>query len=183
LQLIGAVARLIDRINEAVGWLVSWLALGLVLVQFTVVLMRYVFGIGSIPMQEGLIYMHATLFLVAAAYTLKHDGHVRVDIFYRGASATAKAWVDLMGSLVFLLPVMWVIWNTGFPYVAASWSIHEGSTETAGIQAVFLLKTMILVFAVLVAVQGISTIIHCILRLTGREAPPPPPTGEDAERI
>jgi len=181
--LIGAVAGLIDRINEWIGRGVSWLAIILVLVQFVVVLMRYVFGIGSIPMQESLIYLHATLFLGAAAYTLKHDGHVRVDVFYRGASARAKAWVDLLGSLIFLLPVMWIVWSTGWPYITSSWAIREGSTETAGIQAVFLLKTMILVFAVLVALQGVSTIIHCLLRLTGREAPPAEPSGEDAERI
>src|SRR5690606_22320398 len=115
--------------------------------------------------------------------TLKHDGHVRVDVFYRGASPRAKAWVDLLGSLFFLLPVTWITWTTAWPYVSASWAIHEGSTETSGIQAIFLLKTTILVFAALVALQGVSTLIHSILRLTGHEAPPEARPDEDLEKI
>lgn len=169
--LIGGIASVIDRINERIGRAVSWLALVLVLVQFVIVLMRYVFGISYVFMQESLIYLHASIFMVAAAYTFKHDGHVRVDIFYGGASERFKAWVDLLGCLIFLLPLMAITWHEGWPYVSASWAIHEGSTETSGIQAVFLLKTLILVFAVLMALQGLAKLCHCILVLTGREKP------------
>ena len=169
MRLIAAVAGLIDQTNEYIGRAVSWLALILVLTQFLVVVLRYVFGISFVSMQESLIYLHASLFMAAAAYTLKHDGHVRVDIFYRGASERFKAWVDLAGGLFFLLPVMGVVWYEGWPYVSASWAIHEGSTETSGIQAVFLLKTLILVFAALMALQGIAKILHCTLILSGRE--------------
>lgn len=165
------LARLIDRINDRIGRAVAWLALVMVLVQFVIVVQRYVFGIGSIWMQESMVYMHATLFMLAAGYTLLHNGHVRVDIFYREASPRRKALTDLAGALFFLLPMCaataWLAW----PYVANSWAIFEGSKETSGIHAVFLLKSVILAFAVLVALQGISLAIHAVRVLKGDEAP------------
>lgn len=165
------LARLIDRINDRIGRAVAWLALVMVLVQFVIVVQRYVFGIGSIWMQESMVYMHATLFMLAAGYTLLHNGHVRVDIFYREASPRRKALTDLAGALFFLLPMCaataWLAW----PYVANSWAIFEGSKETSGIHAVFLLKSVILAFAVLVALQGVSLAIHAVRVLKGDEAP------------
>jgi TRAP-type mannitol/chloroaromatic compound transport system permease small subunit len=165
-------ARAIDRGNEALGRTIAWLALFLDLLQFVVVVMRYVFGLGSVKMQESIVYMHATIFMVAAGYTLLHNGHVRCDIFYAGASPRAKAWIDLFGVLVFLLPmcvlIAWVAW----PYVAASWAVREGSPEgSLGLPAVFLLKSVILVFAGLLALQGLSLALHSALRLAGVEAP------------
>ncbi|MFK8035872.1 MAG: TRAP transporter small permease subunit, partial [Hyphomicrobiales bacterium] len=148
-----ALADLIDRINKSVGRTVMWFALLLVLVQFVVVLMRYVFGVGSIFAQESITYMHGFLFMLAAAFTLLVDGHVRVDIFYREAKPRKKAMVNLFGALVLLLPVCIVIFWTSFPYVAASWASFEGSPETSGIQARYLQKTAILGFAVLMAMQ------------------------------
>ena len=96
MNILGAVARAIDAVNERIGRGVAWFALLMVLLQFTVVVMRYVFGLGSIFMQEGVIYLHAALFLCGAGYTLLHGGHVRVDIFYRDASPRRKALVDLI---------------------------------------------------------------------------------------
>jgi len=161
------VARAIDSLNEVIGRAVSWLALALVLIQFTVVILRYVFGIGSIFLQESLLYFHGALFMLAAGYTLLHDGHVRVDIFYRDASLRYRALVDLGGSLVLLLPVCGLIWTLSFDYVAMSWAIDEGSPETSGIPAVYLLKSAILAFAILVGLQGISLAIHAARRLAG----------------
>jgi TRAP-type mannitol/chloroaromatic compound transport system permease small subunit len=168
---IQGLARAIDRLNEAVGVHVAWLALVLVLVEFTVVLMRYVFGIGSVKMQESIVYMHATVFMVAAGYTPLHQGHVRCDIFYAAASPRHQAWVDLIGVAIFLLPtcglIAWVAW----PYVTQAWSVYEGSPEgSLGIPAVFLLKTVIPVFAGLLALQGVALAIHSALLLAGFEA-------------
>ena len=148
IRVLTALAKGIDAINQSVGGAVSWLALILVLLQFAIVVLRYVFGVSSIQMQEGVVYLHSTLFLLAAGYTLLAEGHVRVDIFYREAPPKRKAIVDLLGSLGLLLPVMVLILWVSFPYVERSWSVFEGSKETSGIHAVFLLKSVILVFSV-----------------------------------
>lgn len=164
-------ARAVDALNERIGRSVAWLALLMVLTQFVVVVMRYVFGIGSVIMQESIVYMHATLFLVVAGYTLLCDGHVRCDIFYADAKPKRKALIDLFGVFVFLLPMCALIGWTAWPYVVASWSVYEGSPEGGlGIPAVYLLKSTILVFAVLVALQGLSLAVHSLLRLTEVES-------------
>lgn len=170
MQALQVLAKAIDRVNDTLGRAVAWLALAMVLVQFLVVILRYVFGVGFLWMQESIVYMHATLFMVAAGYTLLHNGHVRVDIFYRSASPRRRAFVNLTGVLLFLLPMCVVLWQVGFPYVSASWAIFEGSKETSGIHAVFLLKTNILLFAGLVFIQGISMAAHAVLVLSGHEA-------------
>ena len=164
-------ANRIDRLNNWVGRTTAWLALIMVIVQFSVVVMRYVFGVGSIMMQESVIYMHALLFLIGAGYTLLQGGHVRVDVFYRDATPRKKAMTDLIGVFVFLVPVCFIIWWFSWPYVLNSWAVFEGSRETSGIQGVFVLKTAILAFAALVVLQGISLALRCILTLNG--APPP----------
>ncbi len=171
MSLLTSFIRAVDWLNDHIGKTVSWVALLMVLVQFLVVGMRYVFGIGSVFLQESVIYMHGTLFMVGAAYTLLHDGHVRVDIFYREASARRKALVDLIGVFVFLLPVSILVWIVAEPYVAQSWAIREGSKETSGIQGIFLLKSLILVFATLLPLQGLALAARSILTLSGATAP------------
>ncbi|MEA2929899.1 MAG: hypothetical protein QOG38_2327 [Hyphomicrobiales bacterium] len=153
------LAAHIDRLNTAVGRAASWCALAIVLLGFAVVLMRYVLGLGSIWMQEAIIYAHAALFLLAAAWTLKEGGHVRVDVFYAAASPGAKAWVDLLGALLLLLPFCVALIWFSVPYVARSWAILERSRETSGLPLVFLLKTLIPLFAALLALQGLSQAI------------------------
>ncbi|MEX2241856.1 MAG: TRAP transporter small permease subunit [Burkholderiales bacterium] len=163
-------ARATDALNEYIGRVLAWVTLGMVLTEFVVVLMRYVFGLGSTIMQESIVYMHATVFLVCAGYTLLHNGHVRCDIFYSAATARHKALIDLVGVFVFLLPVCLLIAWVGWPYVKASWAVLEGSIEgSMGISGVYLLKTLILVFAGLVALQGLSLAIHSALLLAGVE--------------
>tara|TARA_R110002124_G_scaffold109727_1_gene263171 strand:- start:1452 stop:2024 length:573 start_codon:yes stop_codon:yes gene_type:complete len=164
-----ALADLIDRINKSVGRTVMWFALLIVLIQFVVVVMRYVFGIGSIFAQESITYLHGFLFMLAAAFTLLVDGHVRVDIFYREARPRRKAMINLCGALLLLIPVCLVIFWTSFPYVVASWSVLEGSPETSGIQARYLQKTAILGFAVMMALQGVSIAIRSLLAMGGDE--------------
>jgi len=175
------VARVIDALNEAIGVSVAWLALLMVLVEFVVVLMRYVFGVGSVKMQESIVYMHAIVFMVAAGYTLLHNGHVRCDVFYAAAPPRKKALIDLFGVLVFLLPTCVLIAWVGWPYVAAAWAVREGSPEgSLGIPGVYLLKSVILVFAALVALQGTALAARSVLRLAGidQAAPVAPDDGE-----
>lgn len=164
-------ARATDALNEFIGRALSWVTLGMVLVVFLLVLMRYVFGLGSTKMQEAVLYMHSVVFLACAGYTLLHNGHVRCDIFYSVASARRKALIDLAGVFLFLLPACVLIFWVGWPYVKASWSVLEGSIEgSMGIHGVYLLKTLILLFAGLVGLQGLSLAIHSALLLAGVEA-------------
>ncbi|MEW8563549.1 MAG: TRAP transporter small permease subunit, partial [Candidatus Thiodiazotropha sp.] len=121
------VARLFESINEWTGRAVSWLSLFMVLVTFTVVVLRYVFDLGWIWLQESVTFMHGALFLVGAAYTLKHGGHVRVDIFFQRFSIKRQAWVDMLGSLLLLMPVCLFIFAVSWDYVVQSWSLREGS--------------------------------------------------------
>lgn len=169
------VTQSIDTLNDSVGKAVSWIAIAMVLTQFTVVVLRYIFGLSFIWMQESVVYLHATLFMLGAGYTLLHEGHVRVDIFYRTAAPRKKAMVDLVGALVFMLPICALILWAAVPYVSRSWGMGEGSQETSGIQAVYLLKSLILAFAALMALQGVAMALRAVLRLKGLDAPQPKP--------
>ncbi|MGD1954929.1 MAG: TRAP transporter small permease subunit [Sphingomonadales bacterium] len=161
-------AQLCDALNRWSGKMICWSALVLALWQFGLILAQAVFRTSSIFAQEALIYLNALLFLGATGYTLLKDGHVRVDLFYHRMSERGKAWVNLLGTILFLWPVLTLICIAGTPYVAESWALREGSIETSGIQAVFLLKTLILVFAVLMAVQSVSLILRSLLILRGQ---------------
>jgi TRAP-type mannitol/chloroaromatic compound transport system permease small subunit len=160
------LADRIDRMNVAIGRTVAWLVLGVVLLQFTLVVARYLIGIGSIWLTETVIYAHAMLFMLAAAWTLHAGGHVRVDVFYADASARTKAGVDLVGALLLLLPFMLVLLWLSVPYAARSWSILEHSQEASGLPLVFVLKTLIPLFALLMALQGIAQAIRAAAALS-----------------
>ena len=162
------VADAIDATNDWIGRAVAWLTLGMVLVEFVVVLSRYVFGLGSTLMQESIVYMHATVFLVCAGYALVYNGHVRCDIFYATASPRARAIIDIVGTFVFLLPMCALVGWMAWPYVRASWAVMEISQEgRLGIPAVYLLKTLILVFPALLALQAVSLVLQSALFLAG----------------
>ncbi len=161
------LANILDTINRAIGKTFAWFIILMVLVQFAVVLMRYVFGVGSLWAQESIVYMHAFTFMLAAAYTLSADGHVRVDIFYRGANPRRKAWVNLFGAIVLLIPVSVLVILVSWTYVANSWRIFEGSMEASGIQGVFLLKTAIPVFGLMMGLQGVVMVLRSILAIRG----------------
>src|SRR4051794_11088219 len=161
------LAERIDRLNTAIGRAASWCALAIVLIGFAVVLLRYVLGMGSIWLQESILYAHAALFLLAAAWTLKEGAHVRVDVFYADASPRARAWIDLLGALLLLLPFCLAIVWFSLPYVERSWAILERSRESSGLPLVFVLKTLIPVFALLLALQGVAQAIRAALILRG----------------
>jgi len=169
LALLQRLAHHIDRISTAIGPTVAWCLLFMVLAEFALVLMRYVLGVGSIWLQESVIYAHGALFMLAAAWTLAADAHVRVDIFYADATPRTKAVVDLLGALLLLLPFALALIYLSFPYVARSWALLEGSRETSGLPALFLLKTLIPLFAALLALQGIAQALRAALLLAGVE--------------
>ena len=156
---------LIDKIEAFIDWSgrsVSWLTLLMVIVTFIVVVLRYVFDIGWIGLQESITYLHAMVFLIGAAWAMQQQAHVRVDIFYSRFSAKTRAWIDLLGSLFLLLPVMifiaWISWE----YVSDSWAVLEGSREAGGLPAVFLLKSLIPVLALMLVLQAFVQIYRSL---------------------
>ncbi len=155
-----AIAAAIDRLNELIGRWIAWLTLFMVLVTVVIVVLRYGFNIGFIWMQESVRFMYAAVFLLGAGYTLKHDGHVRVDMLYERMGLQRRAWVDLLGTLLFLLPVCFSVIYFSWTYVLNSWADFEGSIEERGLHAVYLLKTCIWLFAGLLILQGFATIIR-----------------------
>lgn len=163
------LADALDWINRAVGAVVMWLALAMVLVQFAVVLMRYVFGYSSIFINESVLYLHASIFMLGAGYTLWAQGHVRVDIFYANLSIRGRAMVDIFGHLLLLGPSLLMLLYWSWPMVRRSWAILEGPISVGGIPASFLLKSLVPAFCVLLLIQGASALIRDLIRL--REGP------------
>lgn len=150
------IADVIDGINRGVAHIVRWMALAMVLIQFAIVVGRYVFGVNSIAAQESVLYLHATLFMLAAGYTLLLDKHVRVDVFYAKVSPQAQRRIDIFGHLFLLLPSMSALLYWSWPSVRNSWRILEGPLSVGGIEAVFLLKSLIPAFCILVMLQSLS---------------------------
>jgi TRAP-type mannitol/chloroaromatic compound transport system permease small subunit len=163
-----ALADRIDRLTTGIGRAAAWLVLVVVLLQFALVIARYLFGLGSVWLTETVIYAHGALFMLAAAWTLLAGGHVRVDFFYADVSARTKAKIDLIGALFLLLPFMLVLLWLSVPYAARSWAIFEHSQEASGLPIVFVLKSLIPLFALLMALQGISQAIRAATLLRTR---------------
>ena len=147
----------------------------MVVVTFAIVVLRYVFGIGPIWLQESLTWMHAAVFMLGGAYALQRDEHVRVDILYRGMTPVRRGWVDIAGVVFFLLPLcVFVAWES-WDYVAASWSIREGARDAGGLPYPFvsLLKSLLIVMPALVALQGLALLLAAVASIRhGRTAPP-----------
>lgn len=148
----------------------------MMLLQFGIVLLRYVFGFSSIALNEGVLYMHGALFMLAAGYTLQVDGHVRVDIFYARAGPRVRMLIDTLGHLLLLLPAMLVVLYWSWPSVRNSWAILEGPISVGGIPASFLLKSLIPAFCVLLIIQSLALVLRNLARLSA-PAPVPPPAG------
>jgi TRAP-type mannitol/chloroaromatic compound transport system permease small subunit len=166
-QFAQKVAETIDRVNAAVGRAAAWCSLYNVVAEFVVVVMRYALGIGSIRVQESVIYAHAALFMLAAAWTLQAGGHVRVDIFYAEAKRRTRAAIDLLGAIIFLAPFAVALVILSLPYVERSWVILERSPEASGLPFVYLLKLLIPLFALLIGLQGIAQAVRAALVLSG----------------
>lgn len=162
------VANVIDGLNEWLGRVIAWATLAMVLATFLVVVLRYGFGIGSIALQESVTYFHAAVFMLGAAYTLKHDAHVRVDVLYHRWTPAQRALVDITGTLLFLFPVSALLFFASIDYVVAAWRVLEGSREPGGLPLVFLLKTLIPLAAVLLALQGLALLLRSLTVLRGK---------------
>ena len=165
LALGGPIAAGIDALSEAIGRAAAWLSLLLVVVMITIVVLRYGLQMGSVALQESVMYINGALFVFGAGYTLKAQRHVRVDIFYSRLSVRGKAVVDCAGALLFLLPAVGFIFFISWDYVALAWRIREGSPETSGLPLVYLLKSLILVLAALLALQGIAELMKSLRTL------------------
>ena len=157
--------RIIDHFTQKTGSLLAWLCLFMALVSCLVVFLRYGFGIGSIALQELVIYMHASIFMLGAAFTLKQGGHVRVDIIYHKLSRRGCAWVNSVGAVIFLLPFCIFLFGVSLQFVSESWAIREGSANPGGIPAVFLLKTLIPLMALNLLLQGLAETLRNVLFL------------------
>ncbi len=157
----------VDALNEWTGRAVAWLTLGCVLTCFAVVVLRYVFDLGFPWLQEFYVWQHAAVFMAGAGYTMLHRGHVNVDVVYGQFSPRRQAWVDIFGTLLFLFPWLAVIAYTSAPFVTSSWGIREGSSNADGMPALYLLKSLLWVFCVLLLLQGMALIARRALFLAG----------------
>ncbi len=166
--------NLLDRFSEVTGRLTAWLTLVMVIVTCIVVVMRYVFDAGLIWLQESVVWMHAFVFMVGAAYTLRHEDHVRVDIFYRGMNPRGRALVDAFGVVVFLLPLCTFLGIKAWDFVSVSWALKEASRESGGLPYPFvpMLKSVILIMPVAVALQGLSLLLGSIRTLRRQDKRP-----------
>ncbi|MEM7077343.1 MAG: TRAP transporter small permease subunit [Pseudomonadota bacterium] len=158
------LAHLITATNRGLSNLIAWLALAMVVITLGVVMLRYLFDMGTIVMQESVMYLHGLLFLLGIPAGLITNSHVRVDIMYARMSPRRQNLVNVAGHLLFLLPVGVFILLTSLPYVAASWQVLEGSAEVGGIPAIFLLKSLIPVMAVLLILQGVADIVQRLMK-------------------
>jgi len=155
----------ISYINKIAGFICAILVVLMSLNVFLVVVLRYLFGISFIWMQETYVWMHAYIFMLGAGYTYLNDDHVRIDIIYRSSSKLYKALVDSIGIIFLLLPFLYLIWNFSFPFVYKSWQMNEISREAGGLSMLYLLKLAILLFVALLSIQAISKIINNFINI------------------
>lgn len=164
---MNSIAAGIDRLSALAGKSVAWLTLLMALATGLVVAARYLFNVGSIALQESVMHMHAWVFMLCIAGALKEGAHVRVDPLYRQFSERGRAWVDLGGSVLFLMPVALFIGIGSLDYVALSWSLREASFDPGGLPGVFLLKTLIPLMAASLLLQGVSEALRSAAVLLG----------------
>ena len=162
---MNSIVTTIDKWTLRIGRAVAWLLTLMVALQSLIVILRYGFDIGSIALQDSVIYLHAACFMLGIAYTLKVDGHVRVDIFYRQFSPQKKAAVNLFGAVFFVMPLCLFIFTTSFQYVQQAWQFKEHSSDAGGLPFVYLLKTLIPLLAAGLLLQSIAEIGRSILTL------------------
>ncbi|OCW57379.1 TRAP transporter small permease subunit [Hoeflea olei] len=167
MRFLAWVASLICAVNLLIGRSFSWLALAIVVVCFTVVVQRYLFSVSHLWMQDLYVWLNGAMFMAVAGFALLRDDHVRVDIFYRPAGIRTRAIADLIGVVLFLLPFTWVVYTYSLPFVIRSWGYREASANVGGMPGLYILKSFILAFAALIALQGIAMAIRSVLVLSG----------------
>ncbi|GAA5524672.1 hypothetical protein Maes01_01229 [Microbulbifer aestuariivivens] len=170
---LARIARQLDRLATAAGSLLGWLTLVMVLLQSAVVLLRYGFDGGSVALQDAVLYLHGAVLMLGLAYALQADAHVRVDVFYRRMSPRSRAWVNAVGTLVFLLPLCAFIILGSWHFTAASWAVRESSSSAGGLPGIYLLKSLIPLSALTLGLQGIAQLCRSLAELMLVETPPP----------
>ena len=166
---LAQLSKFIDRFNTIIGYLCAFFVFSMVIVVFTVVVLRYGFNIGFIWMQEVYVWLHSFVFMLGAGFTYLANEHVRIDVFYREASKKYKATVDLLGNIFLLLPFLYIIWKYSYPFVYRSFLMNEVSREAGGMPALYILKSAILWFCIVLFLQLISNVIKSILTLTNHQ--------------
>lgn len=166
-QAAARIASSIDVLNEWVGRGIAWLVPLMVVTTFAVAVLRYGFGLGWVWLQETYVWAHGAIIMIGMGYTLLHDGHVRVDIFYQAARPRTRALINLLGVLLFLLPMAVVVLWVVYPYVSLSWVRLESSREAGGMPGLFVLKSTMLAFSAFLMLQGVSLALRSVLELTG----------------
>ena len=159
------VDRALSAMSAGVGRIVAWLTPVMVLLTFAIVVMRYGFDFGRIYLQELVMYLHAAVFMLAAAWTLQQDGHVRIDVLYQRLPPRRQAWVDLFGTLLLLWPTAAVLFVLSFDYAQKAWVLGEGSRETGGLPLLYLLKSVIPLTSGLLMVQALAEMSRRIRQL------------------
>ena len=162
-ETIHIFSKSINLINKFAGGVCAFLVVLMSVNVFLVVILRYLFGISFIWMQETYVWMHAYIFMLGAGFTYLNDDHVRIDILYKSASPIYRAFVDLIGNIFLLLPFLYIIWTYSFPFVYKSWEMKEISREAGGLSMLYLLKIAILLFVILLFIQAVSKIINSFL--------------------
>ena len=162
-ETIHIFTKSINLINKFAGGFCAFLVVLMSVNVFLVVILRYLFGISFIWMQETYVWMHAYIFMLGAGFTYLNDDHVRIDILYKSASPIYRAFVDLIGNIFLLLPFLYIIWTYSFPFVYISWEMNEISREAGGLSMLYLLKIAILLFVILLFIQAVSKIINSFL--------------------
>lgn len=163
-----AFASAIDGLNRLLGRITAWLMPLVVLIAAAVVVLRYLFNMGFPWLSESFIWLHGAIFLLAAAYVLQIEGHVRVDVFYRRYTPRRRAVVNLLGVVFLLWPAMWVLGWRSLPIAERSWRMQEASPTPNGLPFLYLMKALIIVFCILVALQGLALLIRSLAVLSGR---------------
>lgn len=169
MNVLVVIIRAIGAMNWLIGNVFAWLSLVMVAVCFTVVVQRYALGFTILWMQDLYVWLNGAMFTAVAGFALLRDDHVRVDIFYRPAKIRTKAIVDLIGVIFFLMPFCWVVYAYSWNYIARSWRLHEASANVGGMPGLYILKSFILVFVAVVALQGLAWVLRSILVLRGQE--------------
>ena len=165
INILKNLSSTISYINKIAGFICAIIVVLMSLNVFLVVVLRYLFGISFIWMQETYVWMHAYIFMLGAGYTYLNDDHVRIDIIYRSSSKLYKALVDSIGIIFLLLPFLYIIWNFSYPFVYKSWQMNEISREAGGLSMLYLLKLAILLFVVLLSIQAIAKIINNFINI------------------
>lgn len=175
MRLLDLMIAMLESVTRLIGRAVAWLVLYMVVVTFANVVLRYMYGYSNVALIETVVYAFAIVMACTVGWTLERNEHVRIDIVYGGLPVRAKAMVDLAGSVALLAPVLYVIWTSSFPYVQRSWRLKETSAEVAGLPYLYLLKSVLLVFVVVLGVQAVAFALRALrVILTGAPAPERP---------